>query len=94
MLVVIFLLGFSNQKTLFLDILCFWVSFANIGVFFPMCGMNFYDKDHKLIVHVRPGTGVYRLILNDLGTFKVLLGVQSLEKLENCLTIFGLCLYL
>ena len=54
---------------------------------------NFYHEDHKLIVHVRHGTGIYRLILFDLDIFQVLLGVQSLKKLEN-LPIFGFCLYL
>ena len=46
-----------------------------------------------LIVHVCRGTGIYRLILNDLGILQVPLNVQSLEKLEN-VQIFRLSLYL
>ena len=54
---------------------------------------DFYHGDHKVIVHVRRGTGFYHLILYDLGIFQVPLGVQSLKKIEN-LPIFSLCLYL
>ena len=51
---------------------------------------KFYHGYHKLIVHVRRGTGFYRLILYDLGIFQVLLDVQSLEKLKK-LPILSFC---
>ena len=60
--------------------------------FFQCVVSNFYQGDHKLIVHVRSGTSIYCLILYDLGILQVLLGVQSLEKLEYFSILF-LCLY-
>ena len=87
-LIILFLVGFSNQKTLFLDILCFLSLLYNKKVCLLQCVVsNFYHRFHKLIVHVRRGTGIYRPFLYDLGVF------HCLEKLES-LTIFGLCLYL
>ena len=54
---------------------------------------SFYDGDRKLILHVRRGMEICRLVLYDLGFFHVRLDVQSLEKLES-LPIFCLCLCL
>ena len=93
MLGVLFLIGFFNQKTVFLDnhhFLCLLYNWK--GCLFRCVTFNFYRVGHTLIVRVRRGTDIYCLILYDIGIFHVLLDVQSLEKLEN-LTIFDLCLY-
>ena len=40
-LIVFFLVGFSNQKTQFFDILFFVSTLQLEGLFFPMCGIQF-----------------------------------------------------
>ena len=42
----------------------------------------FYHADHMLIVHVRRETGIYHLVLYDLGIFQVPLGVLKNLKIS------------
>ena len=94
MLVVLFQIVFSNQKTLFLGILYFLYLLYNLrGYLFQCVVSNFYHGDRKLFFHVLREMGICYLILCDLGTFQVQLDVLSLEKLENLL-VFCFCLCL
>ena len=65
-LVVLLLIGFSNQKTLFLDIFVFVSALQLEGVLLQCKLSNFCHGGHKLIVHVHRRTGIYRLILYEL----------------------------
>ena len=83
---------FSNwtlqSKLIFPDILCFYVSFAIRSCVYS----NVYNGDHKLIVHVRRGTGVCCLVLYGRGIFQVLLGAQSLENFK--IYQFSVCAFI
>ena len=93
MLVVLFQVTFSNQKTLFPGILCFLYLLYNLrGCFFQCVVSNFYHEDQMLIFHVLRERGIWYLVLYDLGIFQVRLGMRNLEKLENLL-VFCLSLY-
>ena len=62
-LMVLFQVVFSNQKTSFLDILYFWCLFCNKrGCLFQCVVSNFYLEDRKLIFCVRSGMGIDRLV--------------------------------
>ena len=68
-LIVFFLIEFSNQKHHFLVSFIF-VSPLQLQCYLFQCVIsNFCRVDHKLKVRVRCGTGIYRLILYDVGIF-------------------------
>ena len=79
MLIVLFLVEFSNRKTLFLLSLCFLCQLYNSrGYYFQYVVSNFCLEDHKLKVCVHRGTDFDSLTCYNLGIFQVLLGAQSL----------------
>ena len=94
MLVVLFQVVFSNQKTLYLGILYFLYLLYNLRACLFQCMVsNFYHGDRKLIFHVLREMAICYLVLYDLGIFQVQLDVLSLEKLEK-LRKFCFCFYL
>ena len=92
MLVEIFQVVLSYQKTTFRGILYFLCRLYNLmGCLFQCVVTNFCHGDCKLMFHVIRGRENCHLGLFDLGIFQVRLDVRSLEKLES-LPISCLCL--
>ena len=83
MLVILFQVVFSNQKTLFLGILILYLPYNLRGCLFQYVVSSFYHGDRKLIFHVLREREIGHLVLYDLGVFQVRLDVRNLEKLES-----------
>ena len=66
MLIVLFLIEFSNQKTFFFDILYFFVYALQFeGLFIPMCGIHFLSGKSYVKRPCAPwngGMGIYCLV--------------------------------
>ena len=68
----IFQVGFSNQKTIFLDILYFLCLLCSLRDYLFQCRVSsVYRVYHKLIVRVRHYMGIFRLIEYVLGIVQV-----------------------
>ena len=83
-----------ESKNIFLGCLNFWcLLYSLMGYCLQCVFFSVYCVNHRLSVRVRRDAGVYHLAVYDLGGFQIVLGVQSLERLEN-LKISHLCFYL
>ena len=81
---------FFQSKNIFPGSLNFFCLRYSLTVYLHQCVVsNFYRANHRFNVRIRRDTGIYCLLVNDLGGVQVVLGVQSLERLENLL-IFNL----
>ena len=94
MLVVLFQVVSSNQKTFFLGIFYFLFLLYKLrdGLFQSVVS-HFYHGDRTLIFHVLREMEIFYLVLYDRGIFQVQLDVRSLEKLGSLL-VFCFCLCL
>ena len=93
MWVKFFRVVFSNQKTLFLDILYFLCLFCSLMDYLYQCVVSSaYRVCHKFFFRVRHCMGIFHLVLYVLDIFQVLLDVQNRQRLETIL-IFCRCFY-
>ena len=81
MLVLLFQVVFSNQKTRFFGFLYFMFQLYNLrGFLFQFVVSIFYHGDRKLIFHVLREIEICYLVLYDLGIFQCQLDLLNLEK--------------